>query len=51
MLAFLFSINPERQSINGPPFFNEGDEGMGRAKDSIGFANTFLVIPANAWNP
>jgi len=34
-----------------PPFFNEGDEGTGRAKGSIGFANTFFVIPANAWNP
>ena len=34
-----------------PPFFNEGDEGTGRAKGLIGFANTFFVIPANAWNP
>ena len=34
-----------------PPFFNEGDEGTGRAKGSIGFAITFFVIPANAWNP
>ena len=31
MLAFVFLINPERQiAKNGPPFFNEGDEGMGR---------------------
>ena len=47
----MFLINPERQSVNGPPFFNKGNEGTSRAKGSIGFANTLLVIPANAWNP
>jgi len=51
MLLFLFLINPERQSVIGPPFFNEGDEGTGRAKGLISFPNTFFVIPANAWNP
>lgn len=45
MLAFLFLINPERQSVNGVPFFNEGDEGTGLAKGSIGFANTFSSFP------
>lgn len=30
MLAFVFLINPERQlAKNGPPVFNEVDEGMG----------------------